>query len=451
MIEMPHSVEAEQQLLGALLLDASRLHMIPDACPGWFYDPLHCEIFEVIEKRARADELVSPVAIAAVMDPDAFAGVNGTGYLARMAGGSISGNQVRDYGSMLADLSDKRALVTAMGTALREIGSGSTAADVAGKLEAALIAAAGTGRSGPVSMMKAISDAIEEALAAYRGESTAAIRSGIPALDRMLGGFYPGELILLGGRPSMGKTGVALAIALNAAREGHGVAIASLEMTPASLAMRALSEQTAQSKCAVEYSSMRRGAMSEQHARSMVEASRTVADLPVQILPQTFRDIGALYSGAKQAKRLMRGNMRLLIVDYLQLLKSPARTRIEQITEISIALKSLAAQLDVPIIALSQLSRAVESREEKRPVLSDLRESGQLEQDADTVLFCYRDEYYLDRDEPDISDAEAHDAWRHAKEHARNKLEIIVSKQRQGEVGTAHVRFNPALNLIWEN
>ena len=172
--------------------------------------------------------------------------------------------------------------------------------------------------------------------------------------------------------------------------------------------------------------------------------------LPITFLPRQYSDIGALFAGARQVQRAMGGGMRLLIVDYAQLLRSQAKGRYEQITEISIALKALSGQLNVPVIALSQLSRQVEQRDDKRPILSDLRESGQLEQDADAVLFCYRDEYYLEREKPEDYDFDALGDWQAAMERVRNRLEIIVAKQRQGATGTAVVRFNPAINLVWE-
>ena len=245
----------------------------------------------------------------------------------------------------------------------------------------------------------------------------------------------------------MGKTGVALAIALNAARAGHGVCIASLEMNPEAMAMRALSEATANARNAIYYSKMRRGELTEPQVDTLRAAARQVADLPIAFLSREHEDIGALIAGAKQAHRTMPGGLRLLVVDYVQILKGQGRDRYEKITELSTALKRLSGQLNIPILALSQLSRQVESRDDKRPMLSDLRESGQLEQDADAVLFCYRDEYYLEREQPTSPDKE--EAWRACLERSRNRLEIIVAKQRQGEVRTAHVRFNPATNLIW--
>ena len=450
----PHLVEAEQSVLGSLLLGMGQVGtIIRRGGAELFLDPVHAAIFEAVAAKDKTQHLVSPVTIKEAMRGNEALAQLGEGYLARLAGAAMQ-SSFAGYVDMLADLKGKRHIIAAMSEAQAAIARGDDTADrIAAKLEASLVSVADTsGNTGPVSMLKAVTVAMEQIRAAYQGEDSGCVKSGIVALDRMISGFYPGELVLIGGRPSMGKTGVALSIGLNAARAGHGVVIASLEMNPEAMAMRALSEATAHNKLAVSYAQMRRGEMAESQVDSLRQAALDVSELPIEFLPRQYADIGALFAGAKQAKRKMGDDMRLLIVDYAQLLKSQAKSRYEQITEISIALKALAGQLNVPVIALSQLSRNVEQREDKRPQLSDLRESGQLEQDADAVLFCYRDEYYLERDKPTESDpVQDHEDWRRAMEAARNKLEIIVAKQRQGEIGTAHVRFNPALNLIWED
>jgi replicative DNA helicase len=374
-------------------------------------------------------------------------------YLVRLAGNSINAFAADDYIAMLADLRQKRQIVAAMTAAHQAIMQDEDkAAQIASHLEAALILVSDAdGRVAPVSMLKATTLALEQAHDAYQGETGDCIASGIPALDKILGGFYPDGLIILGGRPSMGKTGVALSIALNAARAGRGVVIASLEMNPAAMAMRALSKATAQSGHALSYGSFRRGTFTEQQGDRLKQVAEGVFMLPITFLAGQYSDIGALFAGARQVLRATGGAMRLLIVDYAQLLRSQAKSRSEQITEISIALKALSGQLNVPVIALSQLSRQVEQCDENRPMLSDLRDSGQPEQDADAVLFCYRDEYHLEREKPDDHDAGALGDWQAAMEGVRNRLAIIVTKQGQGAIGTAAVRFNPAINLVWED
>jgi replicative DNA helicase len=454
----PANIEAEQQLLGALLLwgnGAGRVmaEAIHAGGASLFHDPVHARIFDVIRDKDKAGHLVSPITLRDAMQADA--GLNelgGPAYLVRLAGAAISPAHADAYVDLLADLRRKRDLLAIMSEAQASITRGEDGADIiASRLEASLMQAEPVGASRPVSMLKATTDALVLANKAYQGEDSGAIRSGVLALDRIVPGFFPGELILLGGRPSMGKTAVALTFALNAARAGHGVCIASLEMTPESMAMRALSEATASMGRSVTYKQMRTGLMEEAEMRAVVDVSESVGVLPIHFLPPSYRDIGALLAGVKQVKAKMGGNLRLVVIDYLQLLRGTGKGRYEEITEISIALKAMALQLHVPVIALSQLSRAVEQREEKRPVLSDLRESGQLEQDADTVLFCYRNEYYLERERPDPEELDNFSAWQQAMDAQKNRLEVIVAKQRQGDIGTAHMRFNAATNVIWED
>lgn len=446
----PVNIEAEQLVLGCLLLTQDGL-AISGAAGGadLFSDPTHAALYERIVERDKAGMLVSPVALAGWAEAH-MSETGGGGYLARMAGAS---NHTSFTGcvDILGDLTAKRVLIDAMDEARGKIALGEeTSGHIAGSLEASLLTLPTSSGPKPVSMMKATTDAMQLAFDAKQGGDAGAVKTGIPSLDEIVGGFYPGELILLGGRPSMGKTSVALSMALNAGRAGKNVAIFSLEMNPESLAMRAISEATTYHGNAVSYSSLRRGDFHEHQIETIKQAARDTAELPIMFLNREFSDLGAMVAGAKQAKRTLGGNLDLLIIDYAQLLRSKARGRYEQITEISIALKALSGQLEVPVLALSQLSRALEQREDKRPVLSDLRESGQLEQDADAVLFCYRDEYYLEREEPEIRDEEAHDAWSGAMERSRNRLELIVAKQRQGQIGTARVMCNPALNKIWE-
>lgn len=453
----PHNVEAEQQLLGAFLLSPDAVgKSLSDAIRAGgadlFHDPLHCRIFDAICAKDKLGHLVSPVTIRDMLASDeGLSEVGGPKYLVRLAGCSISPALVPEYIRLLSDLKRKRELISGMNAAQAAIAKGEDdAQSIATRLEASLMSIDGAGAHRPVSMLSATTDALEIAYKAYHGEDAGGVKSGIKSLDSIVPGFFPGELILLGGRPSMGKTAVALAFALNAARAGHGVCIASLEMTPDAMAMRAISEQTSQDGRAVSYSKIRTGEMEEAELRSVVDATKRVGILPMHFLPSSYRDIAALVSGVKQVKAKMGGNLRLVVVDYLQLLRGSGKSRYEEITEISIALKGMALQLGLPVIALSQLSRAVEQREDKRPQMSDLRESGQLEQDADTILFCYRGEYYLERERPDDNDLQETHAWSEAMSRVKGELEVIVAKQRQGEIGTAKMRFNAATNTIWE-
>lgn len=452
---IPHCVEAEQAVLGILLLTPEGIDELGQGITSeLFFDTAHARLFDVMLTRHRRGQLISPVTLKLWAEgEETFKDLGGPAYLVRLAGAAPGRSSLKHYSDYLAQLLAKRKIAEALWLAEKDLEDDEIDAQtIAGRLEAALMTIEGASPSArrPVSIMRAVTEATEDALAAYNGEAEPLVSTGIPSLDRILGGFAPAELIVLGGRPSMGKTATALEIALNAARAGHKVGIASLEMTPKALAVRALSEATAQQSDAIAYSRIRRGDMDERQLPSLKAALHSVSDLPIQILPASYRDVGSLYGGFRQVEAIL-GGLDMILIDYLQLLDVPGANRYEKITAATMALKGLGALLDVPVIALSQLSRQVEARDEKRPMLSDLRESGQIEQDADTIIFAYRDEYYLERQEPEVSKVERHEAWLAKMEGARNRLELIVAKQRQGEIGTARVRFNPALNLIWED
>ena len=447
------NAEAEQQLLGSLLLDASRISAMPTQDADIFFDPAHSAVFKEIRRRYKMDQPADPVAMKVwAQGCEHLEGFGGARYLVRMAGASVSSTQVKHYCDILDDLRAKREIAKAIAMAQEALtGDTESAGVISGRLEAALASGGSRSDAGPVSMTKAVTGALTEINDVYQGREIPGVKSGLGSLDAFFGKMSPGQLILLAGRPSMGKAAVALSMALNVARSGKGVCMATLEMTPESMSLRALSEATANiSGASTPYADML-NSIEENQMRAIVGASKDLSELPIQFLPPTYRDVGALYSGAKRCQSIFNGNLGLVVIDYLQLLNADGRSRTEQVTNISIAMKALAMQLGVPVLALSQLSRAVETRDNKRPMLSDLRESGQLEQDADAVLFCYRGEYYLERDEPEEDDLDNRAAWMEAMEQAQGRLEIIVAKQRQGRVGTAKMRFNPALNLIWDD
>jgi replicative DNA helicase len=456
----PHSIEAEQQVLGAILCaidveEAENRVAVVHQHGGraLFFDPVHEELFRELSSRANAGLASDAPSMSLwAREHEGMKQLGGAEYLVKLALSSIASSQFPAYCAHLGEMAARRKVLTAISEAEQGLQSDSARVEeITGTLEAKLAAIDGPGKRRPISMLGATHKAIEDLVKVRSGEGGSSLRSGLPALDHLFAGFWPGEMVILGGRPSMGKTALALSLGLNAAREGHGVGIFSLEMTPDQMALRAISEQSSMMGLgAVEYQSIRRGDLADQQMHSVTEAAKAVADLPIQFLSREYADLGGLYSGARRAKSALGGNLRLLIVDYVQLIRSTARSRFEQITEISIALKALAGRLEVPILALSQLSRAVEQRDDKRPMLSDLRESGQLEQDADAVMFTYRDEYYLGRSEPQ-DDMDAHEVWTSAMKRAQNRLEVIVAKQRQGSIGTAHLRCNVGLNKVWDD
>ena len=295
-----------------------------------------------------------------------------------------------------------------------------------------------------ISMVKSLHGAIERISSGFQSDAPLGIMTGIRDFDEMTGGLHAPDLLILGGRPSMGKTSLATSIALRCAQQGFQVGIVSAEMSDESLSHRVISELSG-----VEYRKFRNpNSLTSQELEATVNAVRQGAELPIDIVPPHVRDIGGIYNALRRIKG-HRGKLDLVVVDYLQLIRGPGKNRLEQMTEVSIQLKAMAKALNVPLIALSQLSRGVEMRDDKRPVLSDLRETGQIEQDADVVIFCYRDHYYLSREKPpkkieDLADFEA------AKSACRDRMEIIVAKQRMGAIGTVHVGCDIRVNRFWD-
>lgn len=453
---MIQNVEVEQNILGTFLVNnKAYFETMGQLSAEDFSVPVHREIFEVMESRFNREELVSPVTLKErFQGHDGMEELGGVRYLARMAGSAQSIFAIRDYVKSLRSITRRRNLHDVLSEAQNDLLSDDkTPEQIAGFIEASLIADDGPSENNIVSMMAATVTAVELASESHMNEGVVGSPTGLADLDKMTGGYQAGELVLLGGRPSMGKTAVAMSMALATARSGKGVIISSLEMTPDSLALRAISNQTACNGGGVAYTDAKRGVMADDEAKRFFGASQSVGELPIEILPANMRDIGSIYSGVRKASRILSGKgapVGLIVIDYLQLISGKSKDRFQQIAEISIALKGLALKTGVPVLALSQLSRALEGRENKRPMLSDLRESGQLEQDADMVMFCYRDEYYLERDRPDETNADEMVDFEEALQASKGKLEIIVAKQRMGEIGTVNVNFDAASNFLWD-
>ena len=454
---MPHSIEAEQQLLGAILTNNDVYDRVASVIGSQhFYDPVHARIYEVAAARIAKNALASPVTLKAFLEHDeGLKELGGPAYLARLAGAAISAFAVRDYAEMIYDLAIRREL----------IGLGKSIADKAARVDVASgpkqqiveaeqhlynLAEQGQSESGFQSFLRAVTDAVNVANAAYQREGgLAGISTGLDDLDHKLGGLHKSDLLILAGRPSMGKTSLATNIAFNVAKaykrgtlpdgtegavEGGVVGFYSLEMSAEQLAGRILAE-------ASEISShkIRQGDMTEGEFRRFVEAAKDLEACPLYIDDTAAIPIAQL---AARARRLKRTNgLDLLIVDYLQLVRGTSENRVQEIGEISMGLKAIAKELDIPVIALSQLSRQVESRDDKRPQLSDLRESGSIEQDADVVMFVYRGEYYKEREKPGEENVEAMASWIEEMERLHAKAEVIIGKQRHGPIGTVELSF----------
>ena len=472
---LPHNIEAEQQLLGAILTNNEVYDRISSVVkPDHFFDPVHQRIFERAAARIQKNALASPVTLKPFFEDDqGLKELGGPAYLVRLAGAAISAYAARDYAQMIYDLAVRRELI-GLG---RDISAKAQKVEVDSEPRDQIIEAEqrlyqlgeqGHAERGFQSFLKAVTDAVNMANAAYqRDGGLAGISTGLIDLDKKLGGLHPSDLLILAGRPSMGKTSLATNIAFNIAKahkrgrlpdgsegsvEGGVVGFFSLEMSAEQLAARVLSEASE-----VPSEQIRRGDMTEQEFRRFVEAAKDLESCPLYIDDTPALPISQHAARARRLKRTQ--GLDVLIIDYLQLLKGTSKTdnRVQEVSEITQALKAIAKELDIPVIALSQLSRQVESREDKRPQLSDLRESGSIEQDADVVMFVYREEYYKEREKPGDHELEKMAQWQQIMENVHGKAEIVIGKQRHGPIGTVELafegRFTRFSNLVrpWQN
>ncbi|AZO08983.1 replicative DNA helicase [Mesorhizobium sp. M3A.F.Ca.ET.080.04.2.1] len=459
--EAPNNIEAEQALLGAILVNNDAFYRVSDFLkPGHFYEPLHRRIFEVAAELIRMGKIATPITLKTFLPAEEKVGdMTVAQYVVRLAVEAVTVVNATDYGRAIYDLATRRALIT-VGEDMVNIAYDApvdmSPSDQIEDAERRLFELAETGRydGGFESFNDAVKTAVDMANAAYmRDGQLSGIATGLRDLDRRMGGLQPSDLIVLAGRPGMGKTSLATNIAFNIAEayrpaqqadgtfkaaNGGVVGFFSLEMSSEQLATRIISEQTE-----ISSSKIRRGEITEMDFEKLVACSQTMQKIPLFIDQTGGISIAQLSARARRLKR-QRG-LDLIVIDYIQLMQgSSARAsqnRVQEITEITTGLKALAKELGVPIIALSQLSRQVESRDDKRPQLSDLRESGSIEQDADVVLFVYREEYYLKNREPKLG-TEEYVKWENEMNEARGKAECIVAKQRHGPTGTVSLAFH---------
>ena len=456
---MPHSIEAEQQLLGGLLNNNDLYYSLEDKVdPEHFYDPVHSRIFEIISNRIKDGKLASAVTVNTFLTEDeGLKELGGSSYLAQLMAGSVASSAIKDYSKLVYDLAIRRELII-LG---QEISSRAQSIKVDEQPEEQIILAeqnlykigdSGKSETGFKSFLKALGEAVQVANAAHhRDGNLAGISTGFIDLDKKMGGLHSSDLIILAGRPSMGKTSLATNIAYNIAKSfkkndnadgtsetvnGGIVGFYSLEMSAEQLAARILSE-TAE----IPSEQIRRGDMTESEFRRFVEAAKSIESSPLFIDDTPALTIAQLASRARRLKRTH--GLDALIIDYLQLVRagSSRDNRVNEISEITQGLKAIAKELNIPVIALSQLSRQVENRDDKRPQLADLRESGSIEQDADVVLFVYREEYYKEREKPSDHDLEKIAIWQEEMDRLHGRAELILGKQRHGPIGTVELSF----------
>jgi replicative DNA helicase len=465
----PANIQAEQALLGALLANNKAYERVSEfLSPEHFADPIHGRIYQAIVRRVEAGQLADAVMLKAEFEHSGvLEEVGGTAYLAQLLTAMVGIINAGEYGRAVHDAWLRRQLIDIGETVVNNAFGAD--AELAGsqQIEAAEqslfdLATRGTVAGGFVTLQRALTQAIEGAERAVSGAGhVMGLTTGLRDLNQKTGGLHAADLVILAGRPGMGKTSLATTIAYSAGKallaearqaDPNGlprkcVAIFSLEMSAEQLATRLLSEETR-----IRSDRIRLGDISQRDFDKFVGASREMASVPLEIDDTPALTLSAMRTRARRLKRTK--GLALIVIDYLQLMRPAAGTkpenRVLEISQITQGLKAIAKELEVPVLALSQLSRAVESREDKRPQLSDLRESGTIEQDADSVMFLYREEYYLEQREPQQarfdSDDKFHgsvDKWKQDMERAHNKADLIIAKQRHGPTGSIQLFFEP--------
>ncbi len=459
---LPQNVQAEAALLGALMIDNRLVEDVQlKLRPDHFFEPLHARIYEAILRMTDANRVANPVTLRPLFESDeTIKEVGGPAYLAQLTGSGAAVIGARDFAQQIYDLALLRALV-GVGRGLVE-GALDTSEDVAPlaqieRAETELYKVAEEG--GAEGKAKSFADATKEALemaekALNSGGHLSGFTTGLESLNAKIGGLHKSDLVIVAGRPGMGKSSLATNIGFAAAQRllrdqedgiepaksaGTAVAMFSLEMSADQLATRILAEQSG-----ISSENLRMGKISQQEFRNLARAAAELQSLPLYIDDTPGLTIAALRTRARRLKR--QKGIGMVIIDYLQLLQGSGRgsagdNRVQEISEISRGLKQLAKELDLPVMALSQLSRAVEQREDKRPQLSDLRESGSIEQDADIVLFIYREDYYLAAKQP-ADDHPDFAGWQEEMARAYGRAEVIVAKQRHGSTGKVRLKFD---------
>jgi replicative DNA helicase len=451
----PHSVEAEQALLGALLHNNLAFERVAEFLrPEHFSDPTHGRIYEAISQLIMRNHIADPITLKEYFDREnALAEVGGGHYLAELAASVVSIINTEDYGRKIHDFYLRRQLVDVGEGIVNDAHTYDLDIAATDQIEIAEkklfdLASVGQQERGLETFSSALKQALVSAEVAYKRDShVVGVTTGFKKVDECLGGFHPSDLVIVAGRPSMGKTALTTNFAFNAARvaleknEGGAVAFFSLEMSAEQLANRILGQESGLSSDLI-----RRGDIGKSDFPKLVEVSNRLNSLPFYIDDTPGLSVPALRTRARRLKR--QGGLGLIIIDYLQLLSSPgkraAENRVLELSEITRNLKALAKELHVPVIACSQLSRSVEQRDDKRPQLADLRESGSIEQDADVVMFVYREEYYLSRKKPTGSDDKIAE-WEKAMGSVANIAEVIIAKQRHGPIGTVQLHFEGRL------
>ncbi len=445
--ELPNNIEAEQSVIGSILVSNEifdEINIIINSKN--FYDPMHQKIFHAIEKLIYSGMLANPITLKNYFENEKDE-INIPDYLVKVTKFSTSSRQTIEYSKLIYDLFVKRELIKISENVIDSAKLNDLENDgqsIIENFEKSLfdLAEKGSFSSSLVKFDEAMKMTIEMASNAYKNdEGIVGVPTGLSDLDDKLGGLHKSDLVIIAGRPSMGKTALATNIAFNAAKkiqeDGRKSTIAffSLEMSSEQLSTRILAEQSR-----IKSNDIRRGRISEDQFDKFIETSKNIAELPLYIDETPAISIAALSNRARRIKRLY--GLDMVVVDYIQLMRAAnfRDGRVQEISEITQGLKALAKELSVPVLALSQLSRAVEQRDDKKPMLSDLRESGSIEQDADVVMFVFRQSYYLKNKEPRPATVE-HAEWQSKMNEISHLAELLILKQRHGPTGTIMLEF----------
>jgi len=450
--QMPCNIEAEQALIGSILVSNDIYDEITSTVDSQkFFDPVHVKIFDTIEKLISKGLLANPITLKNYFENnEGLKELGGQEYLIKITKFSTTSvKQNVDYANIIHDMHVRRELIKISESVLNEAFNDnevtSSGEQIIEDAEKSLFDLAERGHFSQsfLKFEKALTQTIEMAKKAFKNEDgIVGVPTGLSELDARLGGLHKQDLIIIAGRPSMGKTALATNIAFHAAKniEKNGlkstVAFFSLEMSSEQLSTRILSEQSR-----IRSNDIRRGKVTEKEIEQFIETSKNIFDLPLYIDETPAITISAISNRSRRIKRLF--GLDLIVIDYIQLMRSGSRRydgRVQEISEITQGLKALAKELDAPVLALSQLSRAVEQRDDKKPQLADLRESGSIEQDADVVMFVYREAYYLERKEPTLGSIE-HAEWQQKMDEISRLADIMIGKQRHGPTGNIKVEF----------
>lgn len=457
-LPLPHNIEAEQGLLGAILINNDAFGVVDRLIePQDFFELIHQQIFSVAGDLIRAGKLAKPVTLKSYLPADLdIAGMPVDRYLARLCAEATTVINAPDYAKAICDLAHRRALMAIgkeMQTIAAEAPSDFSPDAIAQEMVERIdeILATRTATHVPrVSIGQAAAQAVDQMSAVMaRGGAIGGITTGLKTFDDRTDGLHRGEFALFAGRPSMGKSGLAESLAIKTAAHGYSGLFFSLEMGSTSLGARAISDLLYGSADQIPYWTIARGELDDQRAQAVVDAARDLRNLPLTIDPQPSLTVSQIAARArKHARALERQGKTLdvVYVDHIHIIRPNDRyhgNRTAEITEISGALKALAKELNVALVGLAQLSRAVESRDDKRPTMADLRDSGSLEQDADLIAFLYREEYYLQRP---CADQSLEDRRIARLAEVRNKLDLIIAKQRNGPTGSFQIFFDCASN-----